>query len=248
MIIGVIPARYASSRFPGKPLVDILGKTMIRRVYEQAIKCVQLNRVVVATDDDRIASEVQSFGGEFVLTSALHPSGTDRCAETARLLKLSDSDVIINIQGDEPFIDPSQIATLCNCFNTESVELATLVKSFRQAEDVHRDSTIKVVLDKQQYALYFSRAVIPFTREVPADGMIPLETYVQHIGIYGYRAATLQKIAQLPPSFLEETEKLEQLRWLENGYRILTARSEHESFSVDTPEDLIKISSHFSGE
>ena len=248
MIIGVIPARYASSRFPGKPLVDILGKTMIRRVYEQAIKCSQLNRVVVATDDDRIASEVQSFGGEFVLTSSLHPSGTDRCAETARILNLSDSDVIINIQGDEPFIDPSQIATLCACFDNESVELATLVKSFRQAEEVIRDSTIKVVLDKQQYALYFSRAVIPFTREVPTDGMVPLETYVQHIGIYGYRAATLQKIAQLSLSSLENIEKLEQLRWLENGYRILTARSEHESFSVDTPEDLIKISSHFSGE
>jgi 3-deoxy-manno-octulosonate cytidylyltransferase (CMP-KDO synthetase) len=248
MTIGVIPARYASSRFPGKPLVDILGKTMIRRVYEQAIKCDQLNRVVVATDDDRIASEVQSFGGEFVMTSSLHPSGTDRCAETARLLNLQDDDVVINIQGDEPFIDPCQIAALCSCFQDETVELATLVKSFRQAEEVHRDSTIKVVLNNQQYALYFSRSVIPFTREVPADGVIPLETYVQHIGIYGYRAATLQKIAQLSPSFLENTEKLEQLRWLENGYRILTARSEHESFSVDTPEDLIKISSHFSGE
>jgi 3-deoxy-manno-octulosonate cytidylyltransferase (CMP-KDO synthetase) len=248
MIIGVIPARFASTRFPGKPLVEILGKTMIRRVYEQAVKCDQLNRVVVATDDDRIASEVHSFGGEFVMTSSLHPSGTDRCAETARILDLSDTDVIINIQGDEPFIDPGQIATLCSCFEDEKVELATLVKSFRQAEDVHRDSSIKVVLDKQQYALYFSRAVIPFAREFPADGEIPLETYVQHIGIYGYRASTLQKIAQLPPSFLENTEKLEQLRWLENGYRILTARSEHESFSVDTPEDLIKISSHFSGE
>lgn len=248
MIVGVIPARYASTRFPGKPLVNILGKTMIRRVYEQAIKCSRLNRVVVATDDDRIASEVNSFGGEFVMTSPSHPSGTDRCAETARILKLSDTDVIINIQGDEPFIDPEQIATLCSCFDNDSVELATLVKSFQQAEEVHRDSTIKVVLDKQQYALYFSRAVIPFTREVPKDGKVPLETYVQHIGIYGYRASVLQKVAQLPPSFLENTEKLEQLRWLENGYRILTARSEHESFSVDTPEDLIKISSHFSGE
>lgn len=248
MIVGVIPARYASTRFPGKPLVNILGKTMIRRVYEQAIKCSRLNRVVVATDDDRIASEVNSFGGEFVMTSPSHPSGTDRCAETARILKLSDTDVIINIQGDEPFIDPEQIATLCSCFDNDSVELATLVKSFRQADEVHRDSTIKVVLDKQQYALYFSRAVIPFTREVPKDEKVPLETYVQHIGIYGYRASVLQKVAQLPPSFLENTEKLEQLRWLENGYRILTARSEHESFSVDTPEDLIKISSHFSGE
>ncbi len=245
MIIGVIPARYASTRFPGKPLVEIMGKTMIRRVYEQAIKCTQLNRVVVATDDDRIAAEVQSFGGEFLMTSSLHPSGTDRCAETARLLELSDNDVVVNIQGDEPFIDPAQIATLCGCFQDETVELATLVKSFRQAEEVHRDSTIKVVLDNGQYALYFSRSVIPFTREVPADGVIPLETYVQHIGIYGYRAATLQKIAQLSTSFLENTEKLEQLRWLENGYRILTARSEHDSFSVDSPEDLIKVTSHF---
>lgn len=248
MIIGVIPARYASTRFPGKPLVEIMGKTMIRRVYEQALKCSQLNRVVVATDDDRIAAEVQSFGGEFLMTSSLHPSGTDRCAETARLLQLSNNDVVINIQGDEPFIDPAQIATLCGCFQDESVELATLVKSFRQAEDVRSANTIKVALNKQQYALYFSRAVIPFTREVPADGIMPLETYIQHIGIYGYRASTLQSIAQLEPSFLENTEKLEQLRWLENGYKIYTARSEHDSFSVDSPEDLIKITSHFFSE
>lgn len=244
MMLGVIPARFASSRFPGKPLVDILGKTMIRRVYEQALQSTCLNRVVVATDDERIASEVQAFGGEWVMTSPDHPSGTDRCAETARILDLGNHDVVINIQGDEPYIDPGQIDQLGACFNDATVQLATLVKSFRSLEEVNNPSTIKVVCDTQGNALYFSRAPIPFFRDADQPS---ISQYTQHIGIYGYRAGVLQDVALLPPSRLELAEKLEQLRWLENGYAIRTARSEHQSWSVDTPDDLQKILAHFSG-
>ena len=245
--IGIIPARYASSRFPGKPLVEILGKTMIRRVVEQALQSKSLHRVIVATDDARIEAEVRSFGGEVVMTSMEHPSGTDRCAEVIRLLgdAVPADAVVINIQGDEPFIDPGQIDVLCRCFDDQAVELGTLLRRFSHGEDVLNPNMIKVVRDVNGYGLYFSRLPIPFERDATQGSLPDLTAHFQHIGLYGYRANTLLKIAQLPPSFLELTEKLEQLRWIENGYRIMTALSEHESWSVDTPEDLKKMQSRF---
>jgi 3-deoxy-manno-octulosonate cytidylyltransferase (CMP-KDO synthetase) len=245
-VIGIIPARYASSRFPGKPLAIIHGKTMIRRVYEQAMKSSSLSKVLVATDDDRIKKEVEAFDGEVVLTSANHQTGTDRCAEA--LMKsvpdVSENDIVINIQGDEPFIDPEQINHLADCFRKPEVRLATLVKSFYHVNEITNPNTIKVVCDNQGYALYFSRLPIPFVRD---SNDYNLADYLRHIGIYGYRVSALNEITKLKQSPLEEAEKLEQLRWLENGYKIMTARSEHESWSIDTPEDLKKVKEHFSG-
>ena len=239
--IGIIPARYASTRFPGKPLVDIMGKTMIQRVYEQAKKRNRLERVIVATDNELIYKTVQDFGGEVLMTSAEHPSGTDRCAEVSEQLGLNKDakTVIINIQGDEPFIDPTQIDLLCTCFNQELVNIATLVRKFSNSEDVASANTIKVALAKSGKALYFSRAAIPFDRE--ASLVFDFKNYHQHIGIYAYRSPTLAALTQLQPSFLENIEKLEQLRWLENGYEIFTTLSKHESWSVDTPDDLKKM-------
>ena len=217
---------------------------MIRRVYEQAAKSCLLDRTIVATDDERIFNEVKSFGGEVMMTSGEHQSGTDRCAELAKKLEIRSDDVVINIQGDEPFIDPQQIDHLCACFENEQVKLATLVKGFYSADEILNTNTIKVVCDHLGYALYFSRLPIPFNRDHP--GFQPdLKLYLRHIGIYGYRTSTLLEVAALPASFLELTEKLEQLRWLENGYKIMTARSEHESWSIDTPEDLEKVKQHF---
>jgi len=242
--IGIIPARFASSRFPGKPLVEINGKTMIRRVVEQAQQSSMLQRVIVATDDVRIEEEVRSFGAEVWMTSADHPSGTDRCAEVVRAMGsiAQENAVIINIQGDEPFIDPAQIDILCSCFQNEEVELGTLVRRFSNTDDILNPSMIKVVRDINGYGIYFSRLPIPFERDADA---INLDAHFQHIGLYGYRASTLLKIAALEASFLENTEKLEQLRWIENGYRIMTALSNHESWSIDTPQDLKKIQERF---
>ena len=242
--IGIIPARFASSRFPGKPLVEINGKTMIRRVVEQAMQSTLLQRVIVATDDLRIEEEVRSFGAEVWMTSAEHPSGTDRCAEVVRAMGSSvrEDAVIINIQGDEPFIDPAQIDTLCSCFQNENVEIGTLVRRFSNTDDILNPSMIKVVRDINGYGIYFSRLPIPFERDTE---VINLEAHFQHIGLYGYRASTLLKIAALETSFLENTEKLEQLRWIENGYKIMTALSNHESWSIDTPQDLKKIQERF---
>lgn len=245
---GIIPARYASSRFPGKPLIDILGKSMIRRVYEQARGSRFLDRVVVATDDEQIANEVNSFGGEVFMTSPDHPSGTDRCAEVVRQIgdSIAPDSVIINIQGDEPFIDPDQIDLLCACFNQPDIKLATLIRPFSSGAEVLSPNTIKVVVANNGYALYFSRLPIPFERDA-RQGMLPdASLHFQHIGIYGYRANALMEIAGLNPSKLETTEKLEQLRWLENGFKVMTAVSEHESWSVDAPEDLKKIYARFS--
>jgi 3-deoxy-manno-octulosonate cytidylyltransferase (CMP-KDO synthetase) len=237
-IYGIIPARYASSRFPGKPLVDILGKPMIQRVYEQALQAKKLDQVIVATDDARIAEVVTAFGGRVAMSSDQHPSGTDRCAEVAQQLGVQEHDVVINIQGDEPFIDPEQIDTLCRLFESPEVQLGTLVRPFGDVETLRSDSSIKVVRNVHGDALYFSRSVIPFVRET-AD--FHLGAYWQHIGIYGYRAGVLSVLAQMPPSQLESIEKLEQLRWLEAGYTIRTAVSTHASQSVDTPADLEKI-------
>jgi len=237
-ILGVIPARYASTRFPGKPLVDINGKTMIRRVYEQAV-IANLNKVVVATDDERIASEVKSFGGEFILTSDQHQSGTDRCAEVAA--KLLGFDIVVNIQGDEPFIDPEQISLLTSCFLDEKVKLATLIKEIKENSELFNANIPKVVINNNQQAIYFSRNPIPFIRNADQENWKNNHQFYKHIGIYAYKTATLLAITQLKPSSLELAESLEQLRWIENGYQIQTKVTSIETIAIDTPEDLQKI-------
>jgi len=238
-ILGIIPARYASSRFPGKPLVDIGGKTMIQRVYEQAKKCKHLAEVVVATDDERIYNHVIDFGGVAVMTSDNHQSGTDRCAEVAATHP--QYDVVINIQGDEPYIDPEQISKLAACFNSSEVQLATLVKRVKDVQELHNPNTPKVIVTKLNEAAYFSRSAIPHIRSEEPQNWLEFYPYFKHIGIYGYRADVLNEITKLPISSLEKAEALEQLRWIENGYRIKVAETDLETFAVDTPEDLLNL-------
>jgi 3-deoxy-manno-octulosonate cytidylyltransferase (CMP-KDO synthetase) len=243
-VLGIIPARYASTRFPGKPLTDINGKTMIRRVYEQATAS-GLSEVIVATDDERIFAHVLDFGGKAVMTAEHHQSGTDRCFEA---YKLHDKpyEFIINIQGDEPFIKPEQIDLVASCFNRPNTQLATLVKKITTEEELFNTNAPKVVLSNNADALYFSRQAIPYCRNVPQDIWHKQHTYYKHIGIYGYRADILEQITQLPPSALELAESLEQLRWLENGYKITTALTEFETIGIDSPEDLEKVREFFS--
>ncbi|HEY9001519.1 MAG TPA: 3-deoxy-manno-octulosonate cytidylyltransferase [Mucilaginibacter sp.] len=238
-ILGIIPARYASTRFPGKPLVDIAGKSMIQRVYEQAKKCSQLSEVIVATDDDRIFEHVNGFGGKAMMTSATHQSGTDRCAEVAE--KHPEYDVIINIQGDEPYIDPEQISKLINCFNDADTQLATLVKKVSNEYELHNTSSPKVIINKNSEAIYFSRSPLPHIRGQEPQNWLLHFTYFKHIGIYGYRADVLKEITKLPVSPLEKAESLEQLRWIENGYKIKVAETEIETIAIDTPDDLKKL-------
>jgi len=237
--LGIIPARYASSRFPGKPLVDIGGKSMIQRVYEQAKKCTSLSEVVVATDDDRIFNHVQAFGGVAVMTGADHQSGTDRCAEVALLHP--EYEVIINIQGDEPFIDPEQITKLTACFTDKATQLATLIKRIKTEEELFNNNSPKVVVNKLSEAIYFSRSALPHIRGQEPENWLEFYTFFKHIGIYGYRADILQLVTNLPVSSLEKAESLEQLRWIENGYRIKVAETELETYAVDVPEDLLKL-------
>ncbi|RZL48876.1 MAG: 3-deoxy-manno-octulosonate cytidylyltransferase [Pedobacter sp.] len=237
--LGIIPARYASTRFPAKPLVDIAGKTMIQRVYEQAKKC-DLDEVIVATDDERISSVVESFGGKVVMTSTQHQSGTDRCAEVA--LKLPGYDVVINIQGDEPFIDPAQIALVRSCFTDKSIQLATLIKEIHSDEELFNPNIPKVVINTNQQAIYFSRHPIPYIRNAQKqEDWVKAHQFYKHIGIYGYTTSTLLEITKLTASSLELAESLEQLRWLENGYQIQTKVTGIETIAIDTPEDLQKI-------
>ena len=239
-ITGIIPARYASSRFPGKPLVDIGGKSMIRRVYEQAKKAKSLVDVVVATDDERIERHVKDFGGNVIMTSVAHQSGTDRCYEV--LTKLSqDIDVVINIQGDEPFIFPEQIDLVASCFNNENTRIATLVKKIKTPEELFNNNIPKVVLNKNNEAVYFSRQTIPYIRgKEPAEWLF-LHTFYKHIGIYAYRSSVLKELTGLQQSSLEIAEALEQLRWLENGYKIKVQITDFESVAIDTPDDLKKL-------
>lgn len=239
-IIGIIPARYASTRFPGKPLIDIAGKSMIQRVYEQSCKSTSLADVVVATDDARIEKAVVNFGGKVCMTSADHPSGTDRCAEVVRKMKLV-CDAVVNIQGDEPFIDPRQIDLLCSCFDDNRTQLATLIKKVDAPEKLFNPNSPKVIVDSDQFAIYFSRHPIPYMRGVTENEWLAKHTFYQHIGIYGYRLDALQAITQLRPSSLEKAESLEQLRWIENGYKIKTATTAFESIAIDTPDDLEKV-------
>lgn len=236
--IGIIPARYASTRFPGKPLALVGGKPMIERVYERVSAV--LDEVIVATDDERIADAVAAFGGWCVMTSPLHRSGTDRCLEAYRKSGSSAS-VIINIQGDEPFIDRSQLQSLMASFEDESVRLASLARPFDPARgyDALADpNSVKVVMDSQMNALYFSRSVIPYVRGAEHE-MWPSQTaYHTHVGLYGYRAETLEEICSLPQSPLELAESLEQLRWLQAGYRVRMSLTSAPNFGIDTPVDL----------
>jgi len=238
-ILGIIPARYASTRFPGKPMVDIGGKVMIQRVYEQCLKCPGLDQVVVATDDERILNHIHSFGGKAVMTSADHQSGTDRCAEVAA--NHPEYDVVINIQGDEPYIDPVQIAKVAACFNTPDAQIATLIKKITVADDLHNVNSPKVIINKLAEAIYFSRTAIPYLRGQEPNEWLQHFTYFKHIGIYGFRSEVLQAVTRLPVSSLEKAESLEQLRWIENGYRIKVAETDLETQAVDTPEDLEKL-------
>jgi len=240
-ILGIIPSRYGSTRFPGKPLINIDGKSMIQRVYEQVIKTGHLTEVVVATDDNRIFNHVKSFDGKVVMTSSSHESGTDRCAEVISVLK-EDYDVVINIQGDEPFINPLQINQLCNCFDDIKTDIATLIKKIDSTEELFNDNKPKVVKSENDFAIYFSRNPIPFFRGVEREKWINKHVYYKHIGIYGYRTTVLKKITKLKPSSLELAEGLEQLRWLENGFAIKVAKTDIEAASIDTPEDLKNIS------
>ena len=241
-ILGIIPARFASSRFPGKPLADIAGKSMIQRVYEQCLKSSNLDKVIIATDDQRILEHVTNFGGDAVMTSENHPSGTDRCHEAASLFP--DFDVCINIQGDEPMIDPFQIDLLCACFKNEETGLATLVKKITTSEELFNPNTPKVIFNQDMEAIYFSRNTIPFLRNSSQDNWVNKHTYYKHIGIYGYRSVILSEITKLEMSDLEKAEALEQLRWVENGYKIKVAITDKESQAIDTPEDLRKLLTH----
>src|SRR5688572_15750361 len=217
-ILGIIPARYGSTRFPGKPLALIHGKSMIQRVFERAFQSQGLSEVVVATDDQRIFDHVIAFGGKVVMTATTHPSGTDRCAET--LSKSGNFDLVINIQGDEPYIHPEQIDLLINSMVSQNAQIGTLVKGITTKEELFNPNIPKVVRDNEGFALYFSRQPIPFSKDSEVEFNISQRIYFKHIGIYGYQASVLPLLAALKPGKLEKSESLEQLRWLENGYRI----------------------------
>jgi len=244
-IIGIIPARYGSTRFPGKPLVKIGGVSMIERVYKQAQKAKMLNNVLVATDDKRIFEHVKQFNGNVVLTSTEHPSGTDRCLEA--LLKFhGDYDAVVNIQGDEPFIEPSVIDELCVGLQESSLKsIVTLVTKITEVEKLSSQNVVKAIIAANNKALYFSRAAIPFNKTAPINDWLKYNNYYHHIGVYAYPVNILKQICELKPSNLENIESLEQLRWLENGFNIQVKTVNEIAQAVDTPEDLEKINQHY---
>lgn len=242
-ILGVIPARYASTRFPGKPLIDINGKSMINRVFEQARKATTLSKVVVATDDIRIFDHVKAFGGEVLMTSEDHQNGTSRCLEV--LEKLNENyDAVVNIQGDEPYIEPSQIDKVSSLFAKPETQIATLAKKINSANELFDQNIVKLVFNNQNIALYFSRQSIPLMRDLPKKDWLSQLDFYKHIGIYGYRTDILKEISRLEPGKIEMAEKLEQLRWLENSYQIKVDITDSESIAVDTPEDLLKFNNN----
>ena len=238
-ILGIIPSRYASTRFPGKPLVEINGITMIRRVFAQAEKCRSLSKIIIATDDERIFEHAKSFTDNVVYTSPDHVSGTDRCAE-ALMMQKEDWDAVVNIQGDEPFIDPEQISLVCKLLE-KNASIATLIKKITNSEDLGNSNIPKVVIDKAGKALYFSRQAIPFVKGRVVTEWTAQHIFYKHIGIYGYNASVLQKLSMLPEGSLEKAEGLEQLRWLENGLEIHTSLTELETIAIDTPDDLRRL-------
>ena len=238
--VAIIPARYASTRFPGKPLALLGGKPVIQRVYEQVSAVVE--DAVVATDDERIFAAVEAFGGRVVMTSTEHRSGTDRCYEAYK--KLSKTyDVVINVQGDEPFIAHSQLRAIMSCFDDEQTEIATLVKPFTEEDGIEaleNPNSPKVVVDAASKAIYFSRSVIPYLRGVEREEWLKHHTFYKHIGMYAFRSEVLRAVTALPQSSLERAESLEQLRWIENGYKIGVGISDVETVGIDTPEDLAR--------
>ncbi|TAF65206.1 MAG: 3-deoxy-manno-octulosonate cytidylyltransferase [Cytophagales bacterium] len=241
-IVGIIPSRYDSTRLPGKALVDIGGKTMIQRVYEQALKAKYLDKVVVATDSERIYEHIQSIGGNVLMTATTHRNGTERCAEVAQKLG-HEFQVAINIQGDEPFIDPQQIDLIGELFEDDETEIATLIKKIEVAEQIFDEKEAKVVFNRNMEAIYFSRSAIPFLNGVPMKNWFKKQDYYKHLGIYGFQTSILSEIAELPPSALELSEGLEQLRWLDY-YSIRVAVSATDTLAIDTPEDLKKVEAY----
>ncbi len=238
--LGIIPARYASTRFPAKPLAKLGGKCVIQRVYESVTGL--LDDLYVATDDSRIEAAVKAFGGKVIMTAVHHKSGTDRCYEACQKVE-KDFDVVVNIQGDEPFIHPSQIEKIKACFEDPTTQIATLVKPFTLSdgfEALENANTPKVVIDKQMHALYFSRSIIPYQRNAAKENWLENPIYYKHIGLYAYRKEVLAEITALPQSSLELAESLEQLRWLENGYTIKVGITEVETIGIDTPQDLAR--------
>lgn len=235
--VGIIPARYASTRFPGKPLATLAGKPVIEHVYRRVVEA--LGCAYVATDDDRIAQAVERFGGQAVMTRADHKSGTDRIAEALEKTG-REVDVVVNVQGDEPFITTRQIETLCHCFDDEQTQIATLGKPFESMEAVENPNSPKIVTDLKGFALYFSRSVIPYIRGFEQTDWLSHFPYLKHLGIYAYRTEVLREITQLPQSPLEKAESLEQLRWLQAGYRIKVGITNEETVGIDTPEDLVR--------
>jgi 3-deoxy-manno-octulosonate cytidylyltransferase (CMP-KDO synthetase) len=233
--IGLIPARYASTRFPGKPLALLGGKPVIQRVYEQVASV--LDDACVATDDERIFDCVKNFSGKVVMTRTDHKSGTDRIEEAIEKIG-GDYDVIVNIQGDEPFIQKSQIETVCRCFDDEKTQIATLGKPFTDMDAVANPNSPKIVIDNNSFAMYFSRSIIPFVRGKEQAEWLQHYPFLKHLGIYAYRRDVLRQITQLPQSSLEIAESLEQLRWLQNGFKIKVGLTDVETVGIDTPDDL----------
>ena len=237
-VVGIIPARFASSRFPGKPLIDLKGKPMIQRVYEGAKKSKLISDLIVATDDVRILQEVERFGGKAEMTLETHPSGTDRCAEV--LSRNSDFDLVINIQGDEPLVDALQLDTLIDGFSDSSVQIATLATENISAEDLQNPNRIKVVVDNFNNAIYFSRSAIPNSQNFSGDSF-EVYPFLRHIGLYAYRSEILKQITKLEPTALEKIESLEQLRWMYYGYKIKVIKTDIETPNIDVPSDVAKV-------
>jgi len=237
-VLAIIPARYGSSRFPGKPLIDLKGKTMIRRVYEGVKRSELISEVIVATDDERIRSEVERFGGKSLMTSPDHPSGTDRCAEVAMLVQ--DADVVINVQGDEPLVDYRQLEQLIAAFRDPSTAIATLASRNINIEDLNNPNRIKLVIDANGKAMYFSRSCIPNQHHFKGNAMEHFP-YLRHIGLYAYRRETLLELTRLKPTLLEQTESLEQLRWMYYGYSITVVETSIETPNIDVPEDVERV-------
>ena len=244
MILGIIPARFQSSRFPGKPLVMINGKSMLQRVYEQAIQSKKLSKVVVATDDERIVAHAATFGAAAILTKESHPSGTDRCFEAAQAYAIKtgqEVNMVVNVQGDEPFIDPSQIDLLCDTLANGASPIATLAIAVDAEDLLLNTGEVKITMNNKGQALYFSRSPIPFLKGIPTGSWHKHFKFYRHVGLYAYQMPTLAMITHLAPSPLEQAESLEQLRWLENGFAIQIGITDHDSHCIDTPEDLEKI-------
>jgi 3-deoxy-manno-octulosonate cytidylyltransferase (CMP-KDO synthetase) len=238
-VLALIPARFSSTRLPGKPLADLGGKTIVERVYRQVSNCPDVHEAVVATDDERIRNCVIGFGGKVVMTSENCLTGTDRCAEALALLD-SDADLILNVQGDEPFIQPEQISQLVGCMEPEQAQIGTLVKRIRHEADLMNPNVVKAVLTSAGKALYFSRSCIPYVRDAAAESWLSKVAFYRHIGIYAFRKGILPQLSLLPAGALEKAESLEQLRWLEAGFSLFAAETELESMGIDSPEDLEK--------